>query len=387
MKFKFAVLGGGIGGLATAVALANAGQSVDVFERAPAIREVGAGLSLWPNATYALREIGVLDECLNKAHPFDRICVRRPDGKSLMNIPVGDYTTPAIAMHRADLVGVLQAKLSPGVLKLGQEVTGISETPEGAWLLIDSQGSSSSFGPYHAVIAADGLHSLARAYVRGSNADTPEYRGYPIWRGLLALDGSASDLVEDGTISESWGAGQRFGILAIGHGRIYWYATENQTLESASRPQDSQAHLLKIFASWHRPVREIIEKTSPSAILKNLTYDRKPLRGWGRGRVILLGDAAHPTTPNMGQGGCMALEDSVVLARLLNTHENPQEAFAEFEKRRFARTAGVVRQSRLIGDVGQWQNPLAVTLRDLSCALLPGQWYERLNQSLYGYKG
>lgn len=374
---KIAIIGGGIGGLASSITLTGAGHDVEVFERAPALQEAGAGLSLWPNATWALKKIGVLEECLEKSCRFERVRILNTHGKCLMEVPAGTYPTPTIALHRADLVDALRTKVPPPVLNLGREITTISETGDGVFLF---SGTGSS-GPYDLVVGADGLHSVARSYVYGQSSDEPRYHGYPVWRGIAAFDCD-----QKGSISESWGTGQRIGILSIGKGRTYWYATQNQTAEEAKRDEDHHDHLLKLFGSWHIPVREVLERTPASSILKNLTYDRAPRRGWSRGRVILIGDAAHPTTPNMGQGGCMALEDAVILPQILNSGVNVNEALRTFETNRFARTAGIMKKSARIGAIEQWQNGLAVAARNAICTCMPGAFIARSNRSIHNFK-
>jgi 2-polyprenyl-6-methoxyphenol hydroxylase-like FAD-dependent oxidoreductase len=374
---KIAIIGSGISGLASSIMLSKAGHTVEVFERAPEIKEVGAGLSLWPNATYALEAMGVLDTCLQNSCPFERLRILGVDGKRLMEVPALGYGTPTIAMHRADLVFALTTKVSPSFLRLGQEITSVSESQEGALLF----AGTNKFGPFDLVVGADGLRSVARTYVRQQPADELKYHGYPVWRGIAPFE-----YAQHGSISETWGAGQRFGILSIGKGRTYWYATQNQTLQEANRDEDHREHLLKIFGSWHSPIPEILERTPASAILKNLTYDRLPMRGWSRGRVVLIGDAAHAATPNLGQGGCMALEDAMVLPRALNSTGNLTDALQKFERTRFSRTAGIVKKSRRIGFIEQWENRLAVFARNSLCSLLPGRLVARANRNIYEFK-
>ena len=182
---------------------------------------------------------------------------------------------------------------------------------------------------------------------------------------------------------ESWGRGKRFGCAHIGKGRIYWFATRNAPEGERDGPPGSptgaKATLLELFEGWHHPVHELVEATGEEAIRRDDLYDREPLSGcWGEGRVTLLGDAAHPMTPNLGQGACQAIEDAVVLARCLQEpdaagREGIPGTLRRYEGLRTARTAKIVRRSRRIGQIGQLENALLCRLRDRALAMIPSR--------------
>ncbi|HEY0155008.1 MAG TPA: FAD-dependent monooxygenase, partial [Longimicrobium sp.] len=174
-----------------------------------------------------------------------------------------------------------------------------------------------------------------------------------------------------GELTESLGAGLRFGVVPIGEGRVAWWATANEQEGTDDGGEGAKPKLLRLFRGWHAPIPQLLEATPAEAILKNDSYDRPPVRGWSRGRVTLLGDAAHPTTPNMGQGGCMAIEDAAVLADALVRNPDIPDALRDFERRRFRRVAGIVRQSLQYGQVAQWERPAAVRLREAIFRLTP----------------
>jgi 2-polyprenyl-6-methoxyphenol hydroxylase-like FAD-dependent oxidoreductase len=186
--------------------------------------------------------------------------------------------------------------------------------------------------------------------------------------------------------TETWGAGKRFGLVPLGKNRFYWYATNNQPESEILPPIARKAQLSKFFDDWHAPIPQIIEATPAENILHNDCYDRTPERGWSSGRVCLIGDAAHPTTPNMGQGGCIALEDAVVLTRCLQSADAPESAFEDFERLRFTRTQFINKRSLLLGRVGQWQNKFAVALRNILTKHTPQKSLEQGFDSVYSYK-
>lgn len=354
------VVGGGIGGLSAAIALRRAGIQADVYERAPELREVGAGISLWPNATGQLRRWGLLDEILRRGFRFVDGEMRTPRGEVLAGMPLPAADAPAVLIHRADLHAVLADALPPWAIRTGAEFARLSETAGGVEADFGEAGTvEGSF-----VVGADGLWSAVRRQMLGDG--DPVYRGYPVWRGV-----APAGAVDWPTLTETLGRGLRFGIVPIGGGRVAWWATANEAAGADDGAEGSKTKLLRLFGDWHRPVPQLIEATPDDEILKNGTYDRPPVRRWGRGRVTLLGDAAHPTTPNLGQGGCMAIEDAAVLARCLCETDDVPAALRAFERRRFRRTAWITRESLRYGQVAQWQHAAAVRVRDVIMRATP----------------
>jgi 2-polyprenyl-6-methoxyphenol hydroxylase-like FAD-dependent oxidoreductase len=147
-------------------------------------------------------------------------------------------------------------------------------------------------------------------------------------------------------------------MLPIGNGRVFWYATLNCPAGEQDREGERKARLSGLFGSWRHPIGRLIEATDEGAILRNDLYDRPPVRHWSSGRVTLLGDAAHPPTPNLGQGACQALEDALVLAGCLSGQREPVAALRAYEARSRKRSAATIKQSALVGAIGQWEHPL-----------------------------
>ncbi|HEX5475834.1 MAG TPA: FAD-dependent monooxygenase [Vicinamibacterales bacterium] len=345
------IVGGGIGGLCAAVALARAGIEVDVFERAAELQEAGAGLTLWGNALAALDSLG-LGELRRMGSPLTGV-VYRSDGRVLLSVSSARQAAmggPAVALHRADLQRTLIDHLGAARLTLASPCTGVTRHASGVVAHVGGRDC-----PGDVLVGADGLHSVVRAQLHG--ARPPVYAGYTAWRGVTDWRGG------DVRPGETWGRGARFGRVPIGGGRLYWFATKN-VAEGRRSPDGEQAELRRTFRGWHAPIEALIEATAETAILRSDIYDRPVISRWSAGRVTLLGDAAHPMTPNLGQGACQAIEDAVALAKCLREGGPADAALRCYEQARAPRANAFVRRSRRLGRMAQWQQPAAVWLRD-----------------------
>ena len=371
------IIGGGIGGSAAAVALRQAGIDATVYERSPQIREVGAGMMLWPNATRVLRDLGLLKDVLARSGSSTNFLVRSSGGRVLMNIALGKFDVPAICVRRADLLAVLLAMLPPEQVRLGYEFQYLTQTTD----KVSIHFANGEVKDHDAVIGADGIRSRVRQSLFG--ASEPIYRGYIVWRGVAQYDGSA---IGPGTNSESWGIGKRFGILDIGQGNFTWYATSNVPSDHQDATCGRKREIQQAFHGWHDPIAALIEATADDAILKNGAYDSVPLRCWGNRLITLLGDAAHPCTPNLGQGGCMALEDALVLAKCLGQDIPIANALRRYESLRYSRTRHIQQRSLLMGHIGQWENRLITGGRQVVTNLLPARLFERNLRRVYSYE-
>ncbi|OJW18921.1 MAG: hypothetical protein BGO49_17895 [Planctomycetales bacterium 71-10] len=355
---KALIVGGGIGGLAAGIALRPAGWDVEVFERAPAIGAVGAGISLWGNALACLDRLGVL-AALRPGATSETGAIRDARGDVLMAIRPEDFGTTADRLvwmvHRAELHEALLDALGRDAVRTGAECAAVGRDESAAW----ARFADGSEARGDVLIGADGLRSTVRAALFGSTP--PRYAGYTAWRGVCSFD------PERLAPGESWGRGRRFGHLAMSAGRVYWFAVADAPEGATDPPGGRRAHLLDLFRGWHEPIEDLIRATDEAAILRNDIHDRAPLKRWSVGRITLLGDAAHPMTPNLGQGACQAIEDAVVLAEELadaTPHSIPA-ALERYDARRIPRTSRVVLASRRAGAIAQWSNPLACKLRDV----------------------
>ena len=338
---------------------------MEVYEQADELRAVGAGLTIWANAIRALRLLGLADEVIRAGSKIERGELRTAEGRVLSRSHPGElekrFGEPTVAIHRADLHEILLNALQPGTVRLNAKCSGFQQDEEGVTAnFADGQTSRASM-----LIGADGIHSIIRQEL------FPEiklrYSGYTTWRGVVETrDESAL-----GTTSESWGCGARFGIVRIDRERVYWFSTANVEEGQKLTPAESKSFLLEHFKGWHHPIKLLIESTPAEHILHNDIYDIEPMRKWHEGRVVLLGDAVHPTTPNMGQGACMAIESSLALARCLALSDSLSESLTRYEEGRMPRTRWITGQSWRIGRIGQFENRFVCALRNLFVQLAP----------------
>ena len=312
------IIGGGIGGLAVASALQRQGIQVTVFERNPELREIGAGLTLWANGVQVLRQLGLADALAAVSAPLTHFECWSWRGKRLGSMRLDTIErlvgAPSLGIHRADLLRLLAGEVSQGSIHLNADCVGFRPEQE----TIISHFADGQQHQTDLLVGADGLHSVIREQLLGK--EPPRYSGYTCWRGVAVFE---ERHVSPGISSETWGRGRRFGMLPIGNGRVFWYATHNCPAGEQDRAGERKSRLSRLFGGWREPIGRLIDATDEEAILRNDIFDRRPVRHWGSGRVTLLGDAAHPPTPNLGQGACQALEDALILAGCLADQREP----------------------------------------------------------------
>jgi 2-polyprenyl-6-methoxyphenol hydroxylase-like FAD-dependent oxidoreductase len=345
------VVGAGIGGLAVARALRSIAGEVVVLERAPVFAPLGAGIVLAANAVNALRALGVDPAAHGRA--LESLEVRTASGALLSSVDPVEVCpeAPVIGIHRAALHEALLVGLRREVdLRLGRTVARLIEGDGSVRVEIDD----GTVERCDLLVAADGIQSEIRSRLGGPD---PVYCGYTCWRAVVADPGMPG-------ACEWWGRGRRFGAVPLPGRLAYLYLTLNAPPD-APTPRSFPA----MFEDFEEPVRELVRKVDPRTALH---HDLSDLPGtfWGRGRVWLLGDAAHATLPNEGQGAAMAVEDAVAL-RAACSEPEPARAYARYVATRDARVRRIQRDSRWLGWVGQWESPLGVALRDLALRRLP----------------
>lgn len=359
------IAGGGIGGLTTALALERRGVPWRVFERSPTPREIGSGITLWSNATAVLRALDLGDAVLEAGTVSEGFEVRLADDRLLATTDLAALTArlgaPSVCLHRADLLGILADAVGRERIECGRPVESFSESAAGVRLRFeDGEEVEGSL-----LVGADGIGSAVRAQLHGPAE--PTYRGYTCWRGVAACEPPA---FPPGQVREIWAPGVRIGLNHCGRGKVFFYATANRPAGEAGSPDGHLAELGRVLRGFPEPTGAFLEAMEPGETLRHDIVDRPPLWRWGRGRVSLLGDAAHPTTPNWGQGACQAMEDAWVLAEELQGGAMPA-ALRRYEARRRRRAAWVVWNSWYLGYLGQLEWAPARWLRDTLVRTFP----------------
>jgi 2-polyprenyl-6-methoxyphenol hydroxylase-like FAD-dependent oxidoreductase len=362
---QFAILGGGIGGLTLAIALQRKGIDVTVYEGAPQWKPVGAGLGLAGNAVNAFREIGIDQEVLKEGKVLKKVVLKNSRGKILLSTDSEEVSRKFnvvnnFTIHRADLHHVLINQLKPGTVQLNKACIDFTQFDHGVEIVFND--GTRAHADY--LVAADGIHSVARKKLLG-HVKT-RYAGYTCWRGVT--DNLPAGFNPDET-SETWGQGTRVGIVPLAKDRVYWFlcvnASANDPLMRSLGPSD----LLAFCGNFHAPIPQLIKRTDK--VIWNDIIDIEPIDKFAFNKVVLIGDAAHATTPNMGQGACMAIEDAVVLSNCIVSAATAEEAFRMFEAKRIRRTTKIVNDSWQIGKMAQWENPFMTSLRNIAISLAP----------------
>jgi len=402
------VVGAGIGGLAVARGLLARGWDVVVYEQATSFRPVGAGITLASNAVRALDWLGVGDELREKSSAHGALGIRTPSGRWLLRTPVealeARFGVPSFALHRATLHQILARGIPKAAIRTGHHVTTVRDGARPTVTFVGPDGPGEDEADL--VVAADGIDSRIRAAIFPGHP-APVYAGYIAWRGIVSADDAPAGSRDFGA-TETWGRGMRFGIVPLGDGQVYWFAV--LTAPAGSHREDTLDDLLDLYRDWHDPIPALIRATRPeSLLLHDIRYLATPLPTYHRGRVVLLGDAAHAMTPDLGQGGCQALEDAVTLCAVLGCVDDvatsptrspatpaaaaplraPEDiaaALAAYDRARLARTRMVMRASARMGRVAQARYPVAAAARDALLMLVPASAMLRASAKVLGWK-
>jgi len=356
------VIGAGVGGLAAAAGLHAAGWDVTVCERAASLEPVGLGIGLAPNGLRALDTIDAGEAIRALAVPQEP-GIRRSDGRWIMRNNTGQLLTERfgdtiILATRAAVIEALVAHVPGRLLALSTQVTSVEPGGHAPARVTTTAGELEA----ELVVAADGINSQTRKTLFPEHPGL-RYAGFTTWR--LLTDPIKGPV----PMAESWGRGTVFGVMPLSDGRVYCYAAA--PAPAGARNDDELAELVRRFGTWHDPIPELLAAAAPDRVLRlDVSELAKPLPSFHRGRVALLGDAAHPMTPNLGQGACQALEDATVIARLAAGTDALPSALAAYTAARLPRTTDVTRWSRRAGTLATWKSPLAVALRNTTLLLV-----------------
>lgn len=343
------VVGGGIGGLALGVALARRGISFEIVERRAHYGDEGAGIVLGGNVMAAMVRLGLADAIRSVGHPVGQAIIADANGRKLQETPFRvEGFPPAIAVHRTLLLEILRAAL-PAPVKL------------------DTAFESEHAAGFDLVVGADGIRSTVRRLVCGTEVE-PRFAGYTCWR--FVVDGHFS---EDAW--EHWGRGKRFGVVPIGRQRTYCFLTDNAA-RRAPDPWKDLTEFKERFSEFASPARDALAAVgSLDPLLHNDIEDCLAPRWWRPASkegpaMVLIGDAAHAVTPNLGQGAGLAIEDGVALAELV-AQAPIGDALAKFEQLRRPRAEWIWKQSWLFGRAGQLESGILRSVRDTLVAHTP----------------
>ena len=345
-----AIIGAGIGGLAAGISLRRAGFDVTVYERADEVRPLGAGLSIWPNGGRALRALG-LDRLSDAAVIVPGGgALRRANGDVLAEFDPQmlseRYGQPLVGYHRADLHNGLIGALGASRIETGRTAASL----EGGRVLFTDE----SVAEADVIVGADGINSVVREAILGDGPPTDS--GIVAFRGVARWDGEVP-------AGEWWSEGSAAGLLPLRDGRVYWYVTYRGELDPC--------RLAERAADFGSPVPEVITATPPEEVLLHPLFDREPTDRWVAGNVALLGDAAHPMLPFLGQGACAALEDAVALGNCLAGAADPTRALVEYERARRGRAKQLVKGSRAAANIALARSSLGRRVRDFAIARVP----------------
>lgn len=376
MEREITIIGGGIAGLTTALALQRLGIKTVIFESSAQIKGAGAGLGLGANAMKGFKKLGISEDVIAKGRILSSFTIYDRKGKGIMHTDgrklgaqngIDNFT-----IHRAELHKLLLAKINQESIFVNKKAISVTQNEHS----VTVEFADGSMHIAKALIVADGVHSHIRQLLVANSA--PRFAGYTCWRAVI--DARELNIQES---SETWGRGARFGIVPLSQNKLYWFACLNGKQDDPEFRKYKVNDLLQRFKDFHEPITDILEKTNDEDLLWNDIIDLKPIPRFAFDKVLLIGDAAHATTPNLGQGACQAIEDAVVLSDEIEKNLDFKQAFIHFEKRRLDRTHYVTNLSWKVGKIGQSSNWFIAGLRNAIFRIIPKRQNERRLEKLH----
>lgn len=364
---KIAIIGGGIAGVTTAIALEQKGFSCVVYEAAAELKEIGAGLGLAANAMMAFERLGIAAKIIAAGRILPVFSILDEKGKRITYTDSFKnsrrFQADNFTFHRGKLHQVLLSQVRNTPVFTQKKCISIREI--GEHITLQFADGTEADADY--LVVADGIHSAIRQQLLPQSK--PRYAGYTCWRAVV--DNSQLKIDQN---TETWGSKGRFGFIPLANNELCWFACINSSHAGNEEYKHyTLAMLQDNFKDYHADVINTLKATKPENLIWNDIFDLEPVSQYAFGRIVLIGDAAHATTPNLGQGACQAVEDAVVLADEMSTSGSIEAAFRNFEQRRLKRTHAVVKHSRRLGRIAQMSNPLLVKVRNAVARLMPAR--------------
>jgi FAD-dependent urate hydroxylase len=365
-NLKAIIIGAGMGGLTTAIALKRAGYQIEVYDRVKELRPVGAGISLWSNGVKVMNWLGLGDEIQKIGGEMNRMTYLSKENELFNDIDllplieqVGQRPYP---VSRSELQSMLLEQLGKEHVTLETKCIGAKEENNQVTAIFEDGSTATG----DVLIAADGVRSVLRNYVTQQQPE-PRYADYVNWNGLVDASPELAD-------KHSWviyvGDGKRASMMPVGGDRFYYFFGVPMEKGTVVEPKDRREELAKLFQGWPEPVQNLIQQLNPLETNRLEIHDLDPLEKLARGRVVLVGDAGHATTPTLGQGGCQAMEDAEILCRyLVTTSISVEDALQRYESARKERTARLVLKARQRADT--------IYGKDM---ILTQEWYDSLKE-------
>lgn len=362
-NLKVVIIGAGMGGLATGIALRQAGYEVQIYDRVSQLRPAGAGISLWSNGVKVLNRLGLGKEIASIGGQMEQVSYYNLSGEKLTNFSlqplvnaVGQQPYP---VARTDLQEMLLDVFGAENVQLNSKCVALDQNADSVTAIFEDGRRATG----DILVAADGTHSIIRNYVLGYAA-LRRYVGYVNWNGLVP---ASEDLAPKNSWDVYVGEHKRASLMPVGDDRFYFFFDVPLPKGTVSSP-DYREELTNFFKGWAKPVQNLIQRLDPFKTNRVEIHDIEPLATLVRGRVALLGDAAHSTAPDLGQGGCQAMEDALVLATYLQTTNiSVEDALKRYETARKDRVADVINRARKRSNMTHGKEPEKTQ-----------QWYEEL---------
>jgi len=373
---EYTIIGAGIGGLTTALAFEKKGIKYQIFEKAPQLKKVGAGIWLAPNALQVFEDIGLLEKIKANGSSINRITIGTPDLSPISDNLQGKikniFGYSSIAIHRAKLQELLFNEIPKEKIHLDKSFTRFEQLDSGK---IKVEFKDSTKIVTDLLVGADGIHSNVRKQL--FTESKIRFSGQTCWRGVASFDLSKE---LENRVFELWGNQIRFGYSKIAKNSVYWFAVALDKPNQKNHKEIVKEKLTSMFADFAPLINELITATPTEKILRNDLCDLSILDSWYKENICLIGDAAHAMTPNMGQGGGQAIEDAHYLSSLIAKY--PEEnIFERFQQKRKKKVDAVVNESWMAGKMAHWK--YGQSLRNFFMRRIPKKILEKKMIDLY----